>query len=80
MERGKGKGDRRRLCGVLLWIKHKENVVAIVVGDKWRDNILEVKRISDRLITAKLLFDTINIIIVPAGPQVGCTGGGKDEF
>ena len=52
----------------------KKNGVAIVVGEKWRDNILEVNIISDRLITAKLLIDTININIVSAyAPQVGCT-------
>ena len=44
----------------------KKNGVAIVVGEKWRDNILEVNIISDRLITAKLLIDTININIVSA--------------
>ena len=44
----------------------KKSGVAIVVGEKWRDNILEVNRISDRLITATLLIDTININIVSA--------------
>ena len=59
----------------------KKNGVAIVVGEKWRDNILEVNRISDRLITAKLLIDTININIVSAyAPQVGCTDEEKEEF
>ena len=59
----------------------KKNGVAIVVGEKWRDNILEVNRISDRIITAKLLIDTININIVSAyAPQVGCTDEEKEEF
>ena len=59
----------------------KKNGVPIVVGEKWRDNILEVNRISDRLITAKLLIDTININIVSAyAPQVGCTPKEKEEF
>ena len=59
----------------------KKNGVAIVVGEKWRDNILEVNRISDRLITAKLLIGTININIVSAyAPQVGCTDEEKEEF
>ena len=52
----------------------KKNGVAIVVGEKWRDNILEINRIADRLIrpTAKLLIDTINIIIVSAyAPKSG---------
>ena len=49
-----------------------------VVGEKWRDNILEVNRISDRLITAKLWIDTINVNIVSAyAPQVGCTESQK---
>ena len=55
--------------------------MAIVVGEKWRDNILEINRISDRLITEKLLIDTININIVSAYiPQVGCTDEEKEEF
>ena len=59
----------------------KKNGVAIVVGEKWRDNILEVNIISDRLITAKLLIDTININIVSAyAHQVGCTDEEKEEF
>ena len=59
----------------------KKNGVAIVVGEKWRDNILEVNRISDRIITAKLLIDTININIVSAyAPQVRCTDEEKEEF
>ena len=78
---GKGKGDRRRLYDVLSWIQHKENGVAIVVVDKWRDNILEVNWISVRLITAKLLIDTINMNIVSAYvPHVGCTYEEKEEF
>ena len=44
----------------------KKNGVAIVVGEKWRDNILEINIISDRLITAKLLIDTINTNFVSA--------------
>ena len=55
--------------------------MAIVVGEKWRDNILEVNRISDGIITAKLLIDTININILSAyAPQVGCTDEEKKEF
>ena len=58
-----------------------KNGVAIVVGEKLRGNILEINRISDRLITAKLLIDTININIVSAyAPQVGCTVEEKEEF
>ena len=42
---------------------------------------MEVKIISDRLITAKLLIDTINVNIVSAyAPQVGCTNEEKEEF
>ena len=42
---------------------------------------MEVNIISDRLITAKLLIDAININIVSAhAPQVGCTDEEKEEF
>ena len=82
MERGKSKGDRRRLYKMFYnGYNTKKNGVAIVVVEKWRDNILEVNIISDRLITAKLLIDTINIYIVSAyAPQVGCTDEEKEEF
>ena len=59
----------------------KNGVAIVVVGEKWRDNIFEINIISDRLITAKLLIDTININIVSAyAPQVGCTDEEKEEF
>ena len=42
---------------------------------------MEVNSISDGLITAKLLIDTININIVSAyAPQVGFTDEEKEEF
>ena len=41
---------------------------------------MEVNIISDRIITAKLLIDTININIVSeSAPQVGCTDNGNEE-
>ena len=40
--------------------------MSIVVGEKWRDTILEVNRISDRITIAKLSIDTININIMSA--------------
>ena len=67
--------------GEIKHVAYQLRRVAIVVGDKWRDNILKVNIISDRLITAKLLIDTININIVSAyAPQVGCTDEEKEEF
>ena len=42
---------------------------------------MDVNRISDMLITAKQLFDTININIVLAyAPQGGCTYEDNEEF
>ena len=57
------------------------NGVVIVVGEKWRDNILEVNLISNRFITSKLLIYAININIVSAyAPQAGCKYKEKEKF
>ena len=47
----------------------------------WQDKILEIKRISDRIMTMKLVSGNtmLNIISVYA-PQVGCSQQEKDRF
>ena len=43
---------------------NKRNGVGIIIKKDWLENILEVKRTSDRIITVKLLFagGKINVI------------------
>ena len=51
------------------------------MSKEWQDKILENKRISDRIMTMKLVSGNtvLNIISVYA-PQVGCSQQEKDKF
>ena len=55
--------------------------IGIILSKKWQDKIIEIKRISDRIMTMKLLSGNImlNIISVYV-PQVGCSQQEKDQF
>ena len=57
------------------------NGIGIILSKEWQDNILEIKRISDRIMTMKLVSGNtmLNIISVYA-PQVGCSQPEKDQF
>lgn len=57
------------------------NGVAIVVSQKHLDNIIEVKRISDRIMFIKVLVEgeTVNILSAYA-PQSGCRDSEKEAF
>ena len=57
------------------------NGIGIILSKEWQDKILEIKRISDRIMTMKLVSgnSVLNIISVYA-PQVGCSQQEKDQF
>ena len=57
------------------------NGIGIILSTEWQDKILEIKRISDRIMTMKLVSGNtmLNIISVYA-PQVGCSQQEKDQF
>ena len=57
------------------------NGIWIILSKEWQDKILEIKRISDRLMTMKLVSGNtmLNIISVYA-PQVGCSQQDKYQF
>lgn len=57
------------------------NGVAIVVKLEHLDNIIELKRVSDRLMYLKLLIEGQLVNIVAAyAPQAGCPKTHKDDF
>ena len=57
------------------------NGIGIILSKEWQDKILEIKRISDRIMTMKIVSGNtmLNIISVYA-PQVGCSQQEKDQF
>ena len=62
-------------------IYRARNGIGIILSKEWHDNIIEIKRISDRIMTMKLVSGntTLNIISEYA-PQVGCSQQEKDQF
>ena len=81
MERLQSQRDRK---GFKLYYHGRcraRNGIGIVLSKEWQDNILEIKRISDRIMTMKLVSGNtmLNIITVYA-PHVGCSQQEKDQF
>lgn len=70
--------------GYKLWysgsMKHR-NGVGILVYEDLREQVVEVKKVSDRLISIKLVMGgpTVNVINAYA-PQVSLDEGDKKEF
>ncbi|CAG5000228.1 unnamed protein product [Parnassius apollo] len=59
--------------------KHGRNGVAIAVKEDHLENILEVNRINDRLMSIKVLVEG-EVLIAAYAPQVGCSQAEKDNF
>ena len=64
----------------IIKICRARNGIGIILSKEWQDKILEIKRISDRIMTMKLVSGNtmLNIISVYA-PQVGCSQQEKDS-
>ena len=57
------------------------NGIGIILSKEWQDKILKIKRISDRIMTMKLVSgNTMLNIISGYAPQVGCSQQEKDQF
>ena len=60
---------------------NKRNGVGIILSRKWKDNVVDVKRVSDRLMSIKVKGRQEMIMIISAyGPQVGCAEEEKEAF
>ena len=60
---------------------NKRNGVGIILSRKWKDNVVDVKRVSDRLMGIKVKGGQEMIMIISAyGPQVGCAEEEKEAF
>ena len=68
-----------RVCYYIYGICRARNGIGIILSKEWQDKILEIKRISDRIMTMKLVSGNtmFNIISVYAS-QVGCSQQEKD--
>lgn len=60
---------------------NQRNGVAVVVCEEMKSQVVDVQRVSDRLMVVKLSLDcgAVNIISAYA-PQVGCSDSEKEEF
>ena len=60
---------------------NKRNGIGIIVKKEWQDNIMAIKRTSDKLMSMKLVKQNGKINIVSAyAPQVGCSLDEKEAF
>ena len=59
----------------------RRNGVGIVLDDELKKSVLEVKRLSDRIIRMKLELGK-QVVNIPSAyaPQPGCTGEEKEKF
>src|SRR6478735_648249 len=66
-----------------VWVGNRkgEAGVGVLVAERWLEKMIEVKRVSDRIIVVRLLLgkSILNLISVYA-PQVGRSNLEKEEF
>ena len=59
----------------------KRNGVGVIVSENIKSNVIEVKRVSDRLMIVRLAFGKAVVNVVSAyAPQMGCTDDEKEKF
>ncbi|MGL4931832.1 MAG: endonuclease/exonuclease/phosphatase family protein, partial [Aeromonas sp.] len=86
MQETKWKGAKARDIGegyklYYYGVTNNRNGVAIIISKKLRDNVVEVSRISDRLISIKIDTGSVILRVVSCyAPQIGCTDAEKEEF
>ena len=60
---------------------HNRNGIGIMVSQKWRDNVLNINRITDRIMALQLIITKGNMNVLSVyTPQMGCTYNEKDTF
>ena len=82
----KWRGSKARLIGGGFKLFYHgmdgmRNGVGVVVNEKYINSILEVRRVSDRVISVKMEIDGVLMNVISAyAPQVGCEWEEKEEF
>lgn len=62
-------------------VKTNQNGVSIIISKKLRNNVVEVSRISDCLMSIKIDTGSVILRVVSCyAPQTGCTDAKKEEF
>ena len=57
---------------------NKRNGVGVIVADKWTKGVVSMDRVSDRLMTVKLVMgEELVIVISTYSPQTGCEEKGS---
>ena len=85
LQETKWSGEKsREINGFKLWYTGKvngRNGVGIIADEEWKKNVVEVKRVEDRIISLRMIVgkDIINIISAYA-PQVGAEAHLKEKF
>ncbi|KAK3542569.1 hypothetical protein QTP86_030397, partial [Hemibagrus guttatus] len=80
------KGSKARSIGAgfklfYYGVDSKRNGVGVVLKEEFVRNVLEVKRVSDRVISLKLEFEGVMLNVVSGyAPQVGCELEEKERF
>ncbi|KAK3569279.1 hypothetical protein QTP86_026572, partial [Hemibagrus guttatus] len=80
------KGSKARSIGAgfkLFYyvVDSKRNGVGVVLKEEFERNVLEVKRVSDRVMNLKLQFEGVMLNVVSGyAPQVGCELEEKERF
>ncbi|KAK3566416.1 hypothetical protein QTP86_032264, partial [Hemibagrus guttatus] len=82
--RWKGSKTRSREAGFKLFyygVDSKRNGVGVVLKEEFVRNVLEVKRVSDRVMSLKLEIEGVMLNVVSGyAPQVGCELEEKERF
>ncbi|KAK3516881.1 hypothetical protein QTP70_028197, partial [Hemibagrus guttatus] len=80
------KGSKARSIGAgfklfYYGVDSKRNGVGVVLKEEFVRNVLEVKRVSDRVMSLKLEFEGVMLNVVSGyAPQVGCELEEKEKF
>ncbi|KAK3564490.1 hypothetical protein QTP86_022780 [Hemibagrus guttatus] len=78
------KGSKTRSIGFKLFyygVDSKRNGVGVVLKEEFVRNVLEVKRVSDRVMSLKLEIEGVMLNVISGyAPQVGCELEEKEKF
>ncbi|KAK3529677.1 hypothetical protein QTP70_033685, partial [Hemibagrus guttatus] len=79
------KGTKARSIGAgfklfYYGVDSKRNGVGVVLKEEFVRNVLEVKRVSDRVMNLKLEFEGVMLNVSGYAPQVGCELEEKERF
>lgn len=82
--RWKGNGTREIGNGCKLYYsgsREGRNGVGVVVNDSWKEKVIDVKRVNNRLLRISIIVgDKVVHIISAYAPQMGCQDQEKEAF